>query len=85
LIKNRAFVLGSQSYRSCRETFENTKTIVCLGDIVHNNEEVKRLSDLGLTIISHDDFQNLKNTQVMIRAHGEPPQTYQTAKDNNLH
>lgn len=58
--------------------------LYCLGDIVHNDEEVKRLEDKGLKIISHEDLKNIKNHKVLIRAHGEPPSTYQTALENNL-
>ncbi len=50
--------------------------LYCLGDIVHNDEEVKRLQSLGLKIIDHDDLIGLRNARVLIRAHGEPPSTY---------
>lgn len=58
--------------------------LYCLGDIVHNDEEVNRLTKRGLRIIDHDDFNKLKGEKVMIRAHGEPPSTYQTALRNNI-
>lgn len=58
--------------------------LYCLGDIVHNDEEVKRLKNLGLTIIDHNQFNELKNEKVLIRAHGEPPSTYQKAIENNI-
>ncbi len=58
--------------------------LYCLGDIVHNDEEVQRLQQRGLRIINHDDYRQLKNEHVLIRAHGEPPATYQTALENNL-
>ncbi|MCC9136304.1 4-hydroxy-3-methylbut-2-enyl diphosphate reductase [Pontibacter silvestris] len=58
--------------------------LYCLGDIVHNDEEVERLQQLGLRIINHEQFRNLRNESVLIRAHGEPPETYQTALQNNL-
>jgi 4-hydroxy-3-methylbut-2-enyl diphosphate reductase len=58
--------------------------LYCLGDIVHNDEEVKRLEAKGLKIINYDDLKNIHNAQVLIRAHGEPPSTYQTAINNNL-
>lgn len=58
--------------------------LYCLGDIVHNEEEVERLKAKGLQIISHDDLPNLKHERVLIRAHGEPPQTYKTALDNDI-
>ncbi len=58
--------------------------LYCLGDIVHNDEEVKRLENKGLKIINHEDLKDLKNEKVLIRAHGEPPSTYKLALDNNL-
>lgn len=58
--------------------------LYCLGDIVHNDEEVHRLEKKGLIIINHDQLQNLYNEKVLIRAHGEPPSTYQLALKNNL-
>lgn len=58
--------------------------LYCLGDIVHNNMEVERLKKEGLEIIQHSDLENLKNCKVLIRAHGEPPSTYETAIKNNI-
>ncbi|PWS27352.1 4-hydroxy-3-methylbut-2-enyl diphosphate reductase [Pedobacter yonginense] len=58
--------------------------LYCLGDIVHNDEEVERLTARGLKIIDHEVLKNLKNEKVLIRAHGEAPSTYQLALENNL-
>lgn len=58
--------------------------LYCLGDIVHNDEEVNRLKKKGLITISHDELNQLKNEYVLIRAHGEPPSTYQKAIENNI-
>lgn len=58
--------------------------LYCLGDIVHNDEEVERLSKKGLRIITNEDLANLKNEKVLIRAHGEAPETYKTALENNI-
>jgi 4-hydroxy-3-methylbut-2-enyl diphosphate reductase len=66
------------------EELDRTGNLFCLGDIVHNNMEVERLQAKGLKIINHDDLKNLKNCKVLIRAHGEPPSTYQLAIDNNI-
>lgn len=63
---------------------QQTSTLYCLGDIVHNNMEVNRLREKGLVIISHDDLKRLRDCKVMIRAHGEPPETYETALRNNI-
>src|SRR5476649_281613 len=58
--------------------------LYCLGDIVHNDEEVERLKAKGLRIIEHADLKNLSNEKVLIRAHGEAPDTYRTALENNI-
>ncbi|MBI5008870.1 MAG: 4-hydroxy-3-methylbut-2-enyl diphosphate reductase [Bacteroidia bacterium] len=58
--------------------------VYSLGPIVHNDMEVQRLSGLGLTSINHDQFRNLRDCKVLIRAHGEPPETYLTAQKNNI-
>ncbi|UZJ41005.1 4-hydroxy-3-methylbut-2-enyl diphosphate reductase [Prosthecochloris sp. SCSIO W1101] len=58
--------------------------LYCLGDIVHNEVEVKRLENLGLITIDNDEYDRLKNAPVLIRAHGEPPSTYKTAEINEL-
>lgn len=58
--------------------------LYCLGDIVHNDEEVSRLTRRGLKIIDHEEFANLNGEKVMIRAHGEPASTYKTALNNNI-
>ncbi len=58
--------------------------LYCLGDIVHNDEEVDRLKAKGLRIIAHDDLVNLSNEKVLIRAHGEAPETYKIALENNI-
>jgi 4-hydroxy-3-methylbut-2-enyl diphosphate reductase len=66
-----------------RELLKNP-ILYCLGDIVHNNMEVARLTRMGLKIITHEDLADLHDCKVLIRAHGEPPQTYQTALQNNI-
>ena len=58
--------------------------LYCLGDIVHNDEEVERLKAKGLRIIEHEVLKTLKNEKVLIRAHGEAPETYRTALENNI-
>jgi 4-hydroxy-3-methylbut-2-enyl diphosphate reductase len=58
--------------------------LYCLGDIVHNDEEVERLKALGLRIIEHSELKNLHGEKVLIRAHGEAPETYRTALENNI-
>ncbi|WP_338393638.1 4-hydroxy-3-methylbut-2-enyl diphosphate reductase [Fulvitalea axinellae] len=58
--------------------------LYCLGDIVHNDEEVNRLAKMGLKVIDHEALGKLRDAKVLIRAHGEPPSTYRTALENNL-
>jgi len=58
--------------------------VFSLGPIVHNDKEVERLSSLGLISIDHERFRHLHDCKVLIRAHGEPPETYQTAERNNI-
>lgn len=58
--------------------------LYCLGDIVHNDEEVVRLKAKGLEIIDHEQFKKLNGAKVLIRAHGEPPETYQQALEQNI-
>ncbi|MEM8895322.1 MAG: 4-hydroxy-3-methylbut-2-enyl diphosphate reductase [Bacteroidota bacterium] len=58
--------------------------LYCLGDIVHNDEEVRRLEQMGLRIINHDELKMVKGEKVLIRAHGEPPSTYELALANDL-
>lgn len=61
-----------------------SETLYCLGDIVHNDMEVRRLYDKGLRIITRDELKNLRDCKVLIRAHGEPPETYELAMNNNI-
>ncbi len=58
--------------------------LYCLGDIVHNDEEIARLAEKGLEIISHEQLKDLRDCKVLIRAHGEPSATYQIALENNI-
>jgi 4-hydroxy-3-methylbut-2-enyl diphosphate reductase len=66
------------------EILEEQGYLYCLGDIVHNDAEVERLERKGLKIIDHNFYRNLKSEKVLIRAHGEPPETYQIALENDL-
>ena len=66
------------------DILKNEDSLYCLGDIVHNNKEVERLNAIGLKIINHDDLKNLNDCTVLIRAHGEPPETYNIALKNNI-
>ena len=70
--------------RKAEEELQKGGTLYCLGDIVHNSIECDRLKRMGLVTIDHATFSELHNAKVLLRAHGEPPQTYETAKRNNL-
>ena len=59
-------------------------TLYCLGDIVHNGQEVERLDKMGLVTIDYDDLRTLHRVRVLLRAHGEPPSTYRIAQQNNI-
>ena len=59
-------------------------TLYCLGDIVHNGMECERLKRMGLVTINHDDLSRLHDVKVLLRAHGEPPETYDMARRNNI-
>jgi len=63
---------------------QSRASLYCLGDIVHNSQEVLRLQEQGLVTIGHDDMSSLHDTKVLLRAHGEPPSTYQLAQRNNI-
>jgi 4-hydroxy-3-methylbut-2-en-1-yl diphosphate reductase len=83
--KSSGFCFGVlNAIKTAEAILENYGHLFCLGDIVHNNKEVERLRKLGLIVIDHDDLENLYNTRVLIRAHGEPPSTYETARRNNI-
>ncbi len=66
------------------EKLREEKTLYCLGDIVHNGMECERLREMGLVTINHDDLSELHDVKVMLRAHGEPPRTYEVAKNHNI-
>lgn len=70
--------------RKVEEALQEENNLYCLGDIVHNNMEMNRLEKLGLKTIHKPEYDKLKNNTVLLRAHGEPPITYATAKENNI-
>ncbi len=82
---NSGFCFGVvKAIETAESELKKNKTLYCLGDIVHNDAEVKRLENKGLITISHKEFRKLKNTKILLRAHGEPPETYEIAKNNNV-
>lgn len=70
--------------QKAEEEINRSGTLYCLGDIVHNSDEVGRLEQKGLKIIGHADLNNLHDVKLLLRAHGEPPTTYHAAKTNNI-
>lgn len=82
---NSGFCFGVvTAIKKAEEELDNTGQLYCLGDIVHNAGEVERLCGKGLVTITHNELGDLKNVKVLLRAHGEPPQTYETARRNNV-
>ena len=83
--RNSGFCFGVVNAIQLAEMeLERNDTLYCLGDIVHNSAEVERLKENGLITIDHEKFKTLKNCKVLLRAHGEPPETYETAIKNNI-
>ena len=83
--EHSGFCFGvTTAIKKAEEELKDGATLYCLGDIVHNSKECERLKKLGLVTIDHEEYRNLRNAKVLLRAHGEPPETYAIAKENNL-
>lgn len=70
--------------QKAEEELSKGNQLYCLGDIVHNGMECERLRKMGLITINHDDMRKLHNVKVLLRAHGEPPETYELACQNHI-
>ena len=70
--------------RKAEEELQRGAPLYCLGDIVHNGMECDRLRAMGLIAINHEEFAQLHDVRVLLRAHGEPPETYEMARRNNI-
>ena len=70
--------------KKAEEELAEGKPMYCLGDIVHNGMEVERLTAMGLITINHEQLKDLHDVKVLLRAHGEPPETYELARRNNI-
>ena len=81
---NSGFCFGVTTAIQTAENELQKGPLFCLGDIVHNGQEVERLDKLGLETIDYDDLRTLHNVRVLLRAHGEPPSTYHIAQRNNI-
>jgi 4-hydroxy-3-methylbut-2-enyl diphosphate reductase len=83
--KKSGFCFGViNAIRAAENELNDSEYLYCLGDIVHNGKEVERLETKGLKTISKEEYFTLKDCKVLIRAHGEPPATYEYAKQNNI-
>lgn len=83
--KGSGFCFGvTTAISKAEEELAKEETLYCLGDIVHNGQECERLEQLGLISIDHQQFSELKNAKVLLRAHGEPPSTYRLAEENHI-
>ena len=83
--KGSGFCFGVvTAIRKAEEELDKSGHLYCLGDIVHNSNEVERLEQKGLETITHEQLRNLHNVKVLLRAHGEPPETYEIARQNNI-
>ena len=84
--KDSGFCFGvTAAIGKAEEQLASDGTLYCLGDIVHNSDEVERLQAKGLRTITHEQLATLHDVKVLLRAHGEPPSTYELARRNNIH
>ena len=83
--KDSGFCFGVvNAINSAEKELLQDKDLYCLGDIVHNSQEVARLQEKGLNTINHEDLKKMRDRKVLLRAHGEPPSTYLIAQQNNI-
>lgn len=83
--KESGFCFGvTTAISKAEEELAKGEPLYCLGDIVHNGQECERLKKLGLITINHEEFARLRNVKVLLRAHGEPPETYELARKIRL-
>ncbi len=83
--KGSGFCFGvTTAIQKAEEELAKGNTLYCLGDIVHNGQECERLKKMGLITINHEEFAQLHDVKVLLRAHGEPPATYELAKKNRI-
>jgi 4-hydroxy-3-methylbut-2-en-1-yl diphosphate reductase len=82
---NSGYCFGVEfAIQMAEDEMQDSDALYCLGDIVHNDKEVERLAKKGLKVINQEELKELRDCKVLIRAHGEPPETYQTALKNNI-
>lgn len=84
--KHSGFCFGVEAaIKKAEEELAKGTDLYCLGQIVHNDMEVQRLENMGMKTIDYEAYKNIKNANVLLRAHGEAPETYEIAKKNNIH
>ena len=82
---NSGFCFGvTTAIKKAEEELAQGRPLYCLGDIVHNGMECDRLREMGLITINHDEMRELHDVKILLRAHGEPPETYELARRNNI-
>ena len=82
---NAGFCFGvTNAISKAENEIARNGTLLCLGEMVHNQEETQRLTNLGMKTLSYQDFREIKDSTVLFRAHGEPPETYRIAQANNI-
>jgi 4-hydroxy-3-methylbut-2-enyl diphosphate reductase len=83
--ENAGFCFGvTNAINKAEAEISASGSLLCLGEMVHNQEEMSRLEKLGMKTVSYSEFENFSDCTVLIRAHGEPPETYLTARKNNI-
>ncbi len=83
--EHSGFCFGvTTAIRKAEEELQKGAPLYCLGDIVHNGMECERLRELGLIAIDHEQFGELHGVRVLLRAHGEPPETYDQARRQSI-
>ena len=83
--KKSGFCFGvKRVVKMAEQLLDRGEVLYCLGQLVHNEIELQRLTERGLVIINHEQLAGMKNVKILIRAHGEPPETYRIARENNI-
>ena len=83
--QSSGFCFGvTRAIGKAEEELAKEEQLYCLGDIVHNGKECNRLGQMGLVTINHQQMQDIHDTKVLLRAHGEPPSTYALARDHSI-
>ncbi len=83
--RNAGFCWGVvRTIDAAEQELQSGEPLYSLGPIIHNPQEIERLRAKGMEVVGHDDFGRLRGKRVLIRAHGEPPSTYASARDHGI-